>query len=295
MPAGTYRYPPAKIPHIFCYICLQKPMRPKSRDQTLYAVLMLCCILGFWWFENFYTPATYSTSERVAVPGHFPVTMMPESTTGSVVRHAHYMLSYHETYEQAEWVAYALDKSHLTYDDRERPYFIEDPGVKSKSADWRNYRGSGYERGHLCPAGDRRFSEAAYNETFYTSNISPQKADFNAGIWNRLEQQVRSWGKRYGRVYVITGGILETGLAVIGDEEVAIPGAYYKIVARGDTGNPAILAFLIPHRETAASLDQFLVSVDSLEARTNINFFKALPEAIQTRVEERISREDWSW
>lgn len=269
-------------------------MSPQSKNQALYTVLMLCCILGFWWFENFYTPPSYSPQGDEAVADRLPESMLPESTTGSVVQHVHYMLSYHEAYEQAEWVAYVLDKRHLTYDDRERPYFIEDPRVKTKSADWRNYRGSGYERGHLCPAGDRRYSEDAYKETFYTSNISPQKADFNAGVWNRLEQQVRSWGKRYGRVIIITGGILEKGLPVIGDEEVAVPGAYYKIIVRGDAGNPAILAFLIPHRETEAPLSRFLVSVDSLEARTNIDFFKALPEEIQTRVEAGVSREGWT-
>lgn len=87
-------------------------------------------------------------------------------------------------------MAYTLKKQHLTYDDRKRPYLIEDPMVITKSADWRNYKGSGYDRGHLCPPGDHRFSEQAYNETFYTSNISPQDRDFNAGVWNRLEMQV---------------------------------------------------------------------------------------------------------
>ncbi len=84
-----------------------------------------------------------------------------------------------------------LKQSHLTHDDRKWPYFIEDLKVKSKSADWRNYKGSGFDRRQLCPAGDRRFSEFAYNETFYTSNVSPQNQEFNAGVWNRLEIQIR--------------------------------------------------------------------------------------------------------
>ena len=135
-------------------------------------------------------------------------------------------------YEQAEWVAYVLDKSHLTYDDRKRPYFIEDPFVSSKSADWRNYKGSGYDRGHLVPAGDRRFSLQAYNETFYTSNISPQNREFNAGIWNDLEQQTRRWAKQYGTLYVFTGGVLKKGLEEIGEEGVDVPDHFYKIIAR---------------------------------------------------------------
>ena len=151
------------------------------KKRTLYTVLMLICLIGFWLFENFYTPDKYSAPEGPDITTEIPFYFLPTSTTGAVVEHNHYTLSYNEPYEQAEWVAYLLKKSHLTNDDRKRPYFIEDPKVKTKSADWRNYRGSGYDRGHLCPAGDRRFSEQAYNETFYTSNISPQDTYFNAG------------------------------------------------------------------------------------------------------------------
>ena len=157
----------------------------------IYTVLILICIIGFWVFENFYTPDTYSTKEGKGLKTPIPNIYLPSSTTGILIDHNHFTLSYNEPFEQAEWVAYILKREHLTQDDRERPYFIEDPKIRSKSADWRNYKGSGYDRGHLCPAGDRRFSEQAYNETFYTSNISPQDRDFNAGIWNRLEMQVR--------------------------------------------------------------------------------------------------------
>jgi len=144
----------------------------RKKNRVIYTALLLLCIIGFWLFENFYTPDTYSSAEDDKLETNIPSYFLPTSTTGAIVAHDHFMLSYNEPYEQAEWVAYMLKKNHLTYDDRKRPYFIEDPKVKSKSADWRNYKGSGYDRGHLCPAGDRRFSEFAYNETFYTSNIS---------------------------------------------------------------------------------------------------------------------------
>ena len=79
-----------------------------------------------------------------------------------------------------------------------RDSFIEDPLVKTESADWRNYKKSGYDKGHLCPAGDMKISEESYNDTFFTSNISPQKHDFNAGIWNNLEQKICYWTSKYG-------------------------------------------------------------------------------------------------
>ena len=111
---------------------------------------------------------------------------LPTSTTNQIIKHDYYTLSYNEKYEQAEWVAYELKKSYVRSSNFDRPYFIEDPKVKTGSADWRNYKKSGYDKGHLCPAGDMEFAINAYNDTFFTSNISPQKHDFNGGVWNQI-------------------------------------------------------------------------------------------------------------
>ena len=264
-------------------------------NKTIYTLLLIICVVGFWVFENFYTPATYSHDKDPDTSIELPDYFVPSSTTNSLIKHNYYWLSYSEPYEQAEWVAYVLEPFHLTHDDRKRPYFIEDPWVKSKSADWRNYRGSGYDRGHLCPAGDRRFSASAYDETFYTSNITPQDKDFNAGVWNRLEMQVRYWCKMYGPLYIITGGVLEQGLAVIGDEDVAIPDLYYKIVARGKPNNLKMLAFLIPHKESNSALENFVVPVDQIEELTGIDFFKNLQDPIETKLEEQTKMANWKF
>ena len=120
---------------------------------------------------------------------------LPTSTTNQIIKHKFYTLSYHEKYEQAEWVAYELKKEHLIGTNRKRPYFEPDKKVKTKSANYRNYKNSGFSKGHLCPAGDRKFSEDAYNETFLTSNISPQKLDFNGGVWNRLRTKNKILGE----------------------------------------------------------------------------------------------------
>ncbi len=257
--------------------------------------MLISCVVGFWLFENFYTPDTYSSSNTQGLQTKIPIDFLPNSTTGSIVEHNHFTLSYNEPFEQAEWVAYTLKKQHLTYDDRKRPYFIEDPKIKTKSADWRNYKGSGYDRGHLCPAGDRRFSEQAYNETFYTSNISPQDRNFNAGVWNRLEMQVRRWAKDHNELFVVTGGILENGLEEIGEEDVNVPRYYYKIVARGNPKNPKILAFLLLGKESIKPLRQFTVSVDEIEKKTGIDFFEGLPDHLEARLEREVKTDGWKF
>ena len=72
------------------------------------------------------------------------------------MHHKGYSLSYSEPHEQAEWVAYELKKSHLASINHKRPYFEIDKAVKTGAANWRNYKNSGYDKGHLCPAGDRK-------------------------------------------------------------------------------------------------------------------------------------------
>jgi endonuclease G len=266
-----------------------------KKNKTIYTVLILICVVGFWLFENFYTPDTYSAPKGEGSKTEIPSYFLPSSTTGAISRHDHYTLSYNEPYEQAEWVAYLLRKSHLTYDDRKRPYFIEDPKVKTKSADWRNYKRSGYDRGHLCPAGDRRFSEYAYNETFYTSNISPQNRDFNAGIWNQLEMKVRQWVKRGDDLFIVTGGVLENGLEEIGDEDVDVPRYFYKIVAKGNADSIKVLAFLMPNEPSNESLRRFTVTVDKLEKLTGIDFFQDLPNEREQKLESEINIKGWKF
>lgn len=221
----------------------------------------------------------------------------PSSTDNSIVTHNNYTLSYIEKYEQAEWVAYELKKSDLNYNNNnfERPFFIEDPQVESGSADWRNYRKSGYDKGHLCPAGDRKFSKIAFDETFYTSNISPQKHDFNEGVWNRLEQKVRYWAGKYDGVYVVTGGVFTENMKTIGSEDVAVPNYFYKVLLDTSRDEIKMIAFLVPHQDSDLPLYEFVVSVDELEKMTGIDFFPKLEDAIENRLEQNANYKSWSF
>lgn len=223
----------------------------------------------------------------------FDDTFLPASTTGAIIKHNFFTLSYSEAHEQAEWVAYELSKSDLSRNDFKRPYFIEDKKVKTKSADWRNYKNSGYDRGHLVPAGDRRISVEAYNETFFTSNISPQDREFNAGIWNRLEQKVRYWADKYDGVYVVTGGVLTGNMKTIGDENVSVPNEFYKIVVDVTDGNYKAIAFIIPNRPSSQSFYEYVVSIDEIEAKTGIDFFPNLPDSIENNLEQMVDLKAW--
>tara|TARA_R110002049_G_scaffold206269_1_gene376799 strand:- start:44252 stop:45061 length:810 start_codon:yes stop_codon:yes gene_type:complete len=266
-------------------------------ERFFYSVIAIAIVLGVYGYEYFLDEAI--KSESIAI-GSNPKQdtnefFLPTSTTNQIVHHEGYSLSYSEPHEQAEWVAYELKKSHLSNSKFNRPYFEIDKAVKTGAASWRNYKNSGYDRGHLCPAGDRRYSKAAYDETFLTSNISPQKHDFNSGIWNILEQKVRYWASKYDGVFVVTGGVLKGSMKTIGIEKVAVPNQFYKVLIDNNTGKTKMIAFLMPHENSNKPLYGFVVSVDSIEKLTGIDFFPELEDSIENKLEALSSYKDWGF
>ena len=207
---------------------------------------------------------------------------LPSSTTGNIIKHQYYTLSYSEEHEQAEWVAYVLTRDLL-----EMPWvdrvdnFMPDPKVKSRSATPDDYRSSGYDRGHLVPVADRSFSVEAMEETFYMSNISPQSRNFNQGIWRELEELTRNWAKKFKKLYIITGPVLSEPKGRIGDNGVSVPQAYFKVLL--DLSEPELkgIAFVLPNRVNYDPLYEFTASIDEVEAITGIDFFPDLMEEEQ--------------
>lgn len=267
------------------------------KRKYTYPLLVILLTIGYLLFEKYANEQLDApiieagAATKEATNAYF----LPSSTTGQVIHHNFYSLSYSEAHEQAEWVAYELTKAQVRNSDFKRPYFEVDPAVKTKSAHWRNYKKSGYDRGHLCPAGDREFSKAAYEETFYTSNISPQRHDFNAGVWNRLEQKVRYWAKKYNGVFVVTGGVLEDNIGTIGDEKVTVPESFYKIIYDRSGGKDRMIAFLMNHHESSKPLYSFVTSVDQIEKLTGIDFFPELADDQEDILEASSDYKGWSF
>ncbi|SFZ89311.1 endonuclease G [Flaviramulus basaltis] len=265
--------------------------------RTFYSIVAIVIVLGVYTYENFLGEEEKAeiVSEGQASKNDTNKYFLPSSTTGQIVHHEGYSLSYSEPDEQAEWVAYELKKSHLSSTNYKRPYFEIDKAVKTGAANWRNYKKSGYDRGHLCPAGDRRYSQFAHDETFLTSNISPQEHEFNSGIWNTLEQKVRYWASKYDGVFVVTGGVLKGNMKTIGDEDVSVPNQFYKVLIDNNTGKTKMIAFLMPHKNSDKPLYEFVVSVDSIEKLTGIDFFPELEDSIENKLEASSSYKGWGF
>ncbi|NME70911.1 DNA/RNA non-specific endonuclease [Flammeovirga aprica] len=209
-----------------------------------------------------------------------------------IIRHKNYTIAYSEKHEQAAFVIYKLTKKELYKHEERSNHFIEDPDINTSSANDDDYYQSGYDRGHLAPAADMSFSKTAMEESFFYSNMSPQKPSFNRGIWKRMEEQVRDWAYLKDSLIVITGPVLKDGLEKIGPNKVSVPEYYFKIVlSKTEDGEYEALGLLVENKKSSAPLSQFFVTIDSIEKVTSINFFAGIP--IQESFESSYDASYW--
>lgn len=242
-------------------------------------------------------PMLNSYSNPVAFP-YKPIENLEKpfkANNGEIVIHSGLSLEYNEEHEQAVWVAYLLTSEKVKKGVERTNSFKPDPKVSTQTANDKDYAGSGYDRGHLAPAADMSWSTTAMKESFYYSNMSPQEPGFNRGIWKKLEEQVRVWAETYDTLFVVTGPILEPGLPTIGLNKVSVPKAYYKALLRYNSTHSLALGFVLPNSKSSEPLQNFAVSIDSLEKITNIDFFHLLPDPIEEEMESKICFDCWIW
>jgi endonuclease G, mitochondrial len=213
---------------------------------------------------------------------------------GEVVEHTYYTLSYSEENEQAEWVYYILTDEMLAGTTSRTDNFKADQLVSTLSAGPTDYEGTGYDRGHLCPAGDMTLNLVAMSESFYMSNMSPQAPSFNRGIWQKLEGTVRNWAHNEKVIHVVTGPVFKDNLGVLPDCGVTIPGYFYKVVF-DSTGEQKMIAFVLPNAKGVKQLPEYVVTVNNVENLTGIDFFAALPDSIETRLEANSNASLWEF
>lgn len=211
---------------------------------------------------------------------------------GEIVKHTYYTLAYSEDNEQAFWVYYELTTELVNGNQSRTDDFRADPLVSTGSASLNDYKGSGYDRGHLCPAGDMKLNKTSMSESFYLSNMSPQLAGFNRGIWSTMEDQVREWALKYSKLYVVTGPIFKDNIGVIGEEKVTVPGYYYKVLF---DGKDRMIGLILPNASSSKSLDQFVVPVDEIEKQTGIDFFSELNDQLENQLEGSMNTTNWTF
>lgn len=261
----------------------------KSNTKFLNFLLVLFAALAF------ITCRTAQGEGSAAAVTESPLPVCPAVAEGRSVpdhevhEYANFTLCYRESYEEAEWVSYTLTPELLVRNSDRTEDFREDPAITTGSATLADYRGSGYDRGHLSPARDNARSQEIMSESFLMSNMTPQTADFNRGIWNDLEGAVRTWAEGAVSVRVVTGPVLDKAAeeyAHIGESPVAVPEYFYKVLLATLTdGTLEAAGFVLPNLGYDGTPVDFEVSVDEVERITGLDFFSDLENTLEDSVE----------
>jgi len=209
-------------------------------------------------------------------------------------------VSYNTTTLCPNYVSWVLTKDMLRGNAQRSNKFMADESVSSKyRMDYYDYNGSGYDRGHMCPAGDHKNSQPAMDASFLMTNICPQNHGLNAGDWNDLEQQCRYWARNYGKLYIVCGPIFyknnDSTRKRIGKRKnlrVSVPDAFFKVVLSMGK-NPKAIGFIYPNRNGNKDIRDYAVSVDEVEKRTGFDFFINLDDAIEKRIEKECNPSSW--
>lgn len=215
-------------------------------------------------------------------------------TTEQILRRKAYTVSYNKGTRLPNWVAWHLTSSHASGTvKRPKNAFHEDEQVQTPRATRDDYYNSQYDRGHMCPAGDNKWDETAMYESFLLTNICPQKHGLNDGDWKEIEQLCRKWAERYGDIYIVCGPVLDgTKHKAIGKNKVVVPEAFFKVILC-TTGTPKAIGFIYKNRDGDSSLASHTTTVDNVESITGIDFFPALPDDIENKIEATCSLSNW--
>lgn len=223
--------------------------------------------------------------------------------TGSVnslrVEYLGYSLSYNTITRLPDWVAWELTSEEAQGELPRKDRFRQDTRIMGPQGDKADYKHSGWDRGHMAPAGDFKWSAEAMDETYYFTNICPQNTQLNTGDWKELEEQCRRWAVEYGRICIVCGPIIEDNRhGKLGENEIVIPDRFYKVVLVPQGNGYHAAGFLFvnpPQRKSKISgkppvqrpLESYLTVIDEIETITGIDFFPSLPDETENALESR--------
>lgn len=206
-----------------------------------------------------------------------------------VLKRIGYTVSYNNTYKTPNWVAWELIREETQGKEDRKDKFVPDPDLPEPRVEHADYTRSGYDRGHMAPAADMKWSEEAMAQSFYMSNICPQNQKLNRDDWGDLEETCREWAKKYGRVYIVCGPIYDKkNPKRIGKHQVAVPDRFFKVVLIENRKNPMAMGFLFDNAAHHQALEKYMVTVDSVEAVTKLDFFSKLSDRVENRIEAEI-------
>jgi len=204
-----------------------------------------------------------------------------------------YAINYNYQTKVAHFAVEHVRKEALTKTVARKDDFREDPEVPAQYRSTLNdYKGAGYDRGHIAPAADMTYSAVAMSESFFLTNMMPQDPGNNRGIWKYTEEYVRFWADQYGEVYVISGPLYTQNATKVIGNRVRVPDYVWKIVI--DPKRSRAITFLFPNQKLdPKQLDNYISTISEIEHLTGINFSPMIPANLQGMENVRANMKDW--
>ena len=291
----------------------QKKKNSRSGVSTIIA-LIICLIAAVSYIVSAFRPqAAHSNDAPVvatqvaasAQQAALPVSDIPaqlerprllDERPAQIIEHLGYTVCYNAQWHLPNWVAYELTTAEADGESTRTDKFLPDPLVDGDPVVTSDYKGSGYDRGHMAPAADMRWSEQAMKESFYMTNMCPQNHNNNAGDWKDLEELVRDLANVYGNIFICCGPIVNDASTTIGTvRKIVVPQAFYKVLLRQKAdGSWTSIGFVMPNAAGNKPLMTYMHSVDEVEQMANIDFFCNLPDSVEQIVESDYIVADWN-
>lgn len=235
------------------------------------------------------------SSPLTAAPDLMDV-VIPAQLNARLLTYPGFVVSFNSETHQPNYVAWELtgDEAESQTVSRKTGSFAPDMEVEG-CATLDDYRRSGYDRGHMAPAGDMKWDSEAMQSSFLLTNISPQAHELNQGSWRVLEEKCRDWAVRDSAIVIVCGPIFDSHpAAAIGQTGVAVPDRYFKVVLAPYANPPRAIGFVMPNGNVPGGIQKCAMPVDEVESITGYDFFHAFPDDVEERVESECNFPRWS-
>lgn len=219
---------------------------------------------------------------------------MPEGVPDIRKDYTGFTVSFNPDNHTPNWVAWELLGPETSGGNSRYNKFWQDPDIDGCPTT-RDYSNSGYDRGHMCPAADQKWSQEAMVDCFSLANIVPQANALNAGAWKTLESKERLWAVRDSAILIVAGPVYsEEDRGRIGNAGVRVPGAFFKVLAAPWLDEPRGIAFVYPNMVSPGNMEHYVMTIREVEQLTGYDFFHNLPDDIENAIETVSSFRDWN-
>ena len=278
---------------------MAKKKHNKKNSKQPGIILLLIVALAYYfglipseWIPSnvLHTPTAVAQNTPTQSYYDIELPISPQGIYEQILKKSNYTVSFNAKNNIPNWVAWAITSDELIERESRSNNFQPDPELPAYTAvTTEDYTGSGYDRGHMCPAADNRYHWRAMDESFYMTNICPQNHNLNAGVWSTLEQQCRRWAETGTNVYIACGPVLDANgkPQYIGNKhQVRVPEAFFKVVLFGlESNTPKAYGFIFENKAGKKPLTYYARTVDEIEALTGLDFFSPLDDTIEQQIE----------